>query len=145
MTNVWEKFDKEIDDETRKQIEAAENTEFVEVPHGDYEVKISNMELKLSKNGNPMLTIWFKIVSGDYKNNLVFMNQVLNTPFQISIANKMLRSLAPFKEITFEKYSQYADLIMDIFEEIDGKFEYALKYGEKKGYNTFEIIDIFEV
>lgn len=145
MTNVWEKFDKEIDDETRKQIETAENTEFAEVPHGDYEVKISNMELKLSKNGNPMLTIWFKIVSGDYKNSLIFMNQVLNIPFQISIANKMLRSLAPFKEITFEKYSQYADLIMDIFEEIDGKFEYALKYGEKKEYNTFEIIDVFEV
>lgn len=145
MSNMWEKFDREIDDETRKQIAEAENSEFVEVPHGDYEVKIQQMELKLSKAGNPMLSIWFKVVSGEYSNNLIFMNQVLNIPFQISIANKMLRSLAPDKNIEFESYSQYADLIMDIFEEIDGNFEYALKYGEKKGYNTFEIIDIFQV
>ena len=145
MSNIWEKFDKEIDKDIQKQIEDAENSEYAEVPLGDYEVKVDNMELKISKSGNPMVSIWFKIVAGEFKNNLLFMNQVINIPFQIGIANKILRALAPNVEVEFQTYTQYANLIMDIFEEIDGKFEYAIKYGEKKGFSTFEILDIFEV
>ena len=88
MTTIWDKFDKEIDEDFQKDIENAENQEFVEVPHGEYEVKVQQMELKISKSGNPMLSIWFKIVAGDYNNNLIFLNQVLNIPFQISISGK---------------------------------------------------------
>lgn len=145
MSNIWEKFDREIDKDIERKIKEAENSEYAEVPLGDYEVRVDNMELKISKNGNPMLSIWFRIVAGDYNNNLIFMNQVINQPFQIGLANKILRALDPNKEVEFESYSKYANLILDIFEEIDGKFEYALKYGEKKGFSTFEILDIFEV
>ena len=145
MSNIWEKFDKEIDKDIQKKIEEAENSEYVEVPLGDYEVKVDNMELKISKSGNPMVSIWFRIIAGDYNNNLLFMNQVINQPFQIGLANKILRALAPNKEVKFQSYTQYANLILDVFEEIDGKYEYALKYGEKKGFSTFEVLDIFEV
>lgn len=145
MTSIWEKFDKEVDEDMQKKIAEAENSEYAEVPLGDYEVKVDNMELKISKNGNPMLSIWFRIVAGDFNNNLLFMNQVINQPFQIGLANKILRALDPNKEVEFESYTQYANLILDIFEDIDGKFEYALKYGEKKGFSTFEVLDVFEV
>lgn len=145
MSNIWEKFDKEIDKDIQKQIEDAENSEYAEVPLGDYEVKVDNMELKISKSGNPMVSIWFRIIAGDYNNNLLFMNQVINQPFQIGLANKILRALDPNKNVEFETYSQYANLIMDIYEEIDGKFEYAIRYGEKKGFSTFEVLDVFEV
>lgn len=145
MSNIWEKFDKEIDKDIQKKIEDAENSEYVEVPLGDYEVKVDNMELKISKSGNPMVSIWFRIIVGDYNNNLLFMNQVINQPFQIGLANKILRALAPNKQVEFQSYTQYANLILDVFEEIDGKYEYALKYGEKKGFSTFEVLDIFEV
>lgn len=145
MSNIWEKFDKEIDKDIQKQIEDAENSEYKEVPLGDYEVKVDNMELKISKSGNPMVSIWFRIIAGEFNNNLLFMNQVINQPFQIGLANKILRALDPNKNIEFETYSQYANLIMDIYEEIDGKFEYAIRYGEKKGFSTFEVLDIFEV
>lgn len=145
MSNIWEKFDKEIDKDIQKKIEEAENSEYVEVPLGDYEVKVDNMELKISKSGNPMVSIWFRIVAGEFNNNLLFMNQVINKPFQIGLANKILRALAPNKKVEFKSYTQYANLILDVFEEIDGKFEYALKYGEKKGFSTFEVLDIFEV
>lgn len=145
MSNMWEKFDREIDKDMQKKIAEAENSEYVEVPLGDYEVKVDNMELKISKNGNPMVSIWFRIVAGDFEKNLLFMNQVINQPFQIGLANKILRALDPNKEVEFESYTQYANLILDIFEDIDGKYEYALKYGEKKGFSTFEVLDIFEV
>lgn len=145
MSNMWEKFDREIDKDMQKKIAEAENSEYVEVPLGDYEVKVDNMELKISKNGNPMVSIWFRIIAGDFNNNLLFMNQVINQPFQIGLANKILRALDPNKEVEFESYTQYANLILDIFEDIDGKYEYALKYGEKKGFSTFEVLDVFEV
>jgi hypothetical protein len=32
---------------------------------------------------------------------------------------------------------------MDIHEEIDGKFEYLLDYGQKKGYNTYNIEEVY--
>ena len=48
MTNIWEKFDKVIDVEgLQKDVqEAAKNsTNYRQVPHGQYEVKIEKMEL----------------------------------------------------------------------------------------------------
>lgn len=73
------------------------------------------------------------------------MNQVITKGFQIHIANEFLRSLDSGSEISFETYSQYAQLLMDVHEAVDGQLEFAVEYGEKKGFNTFEIVDVFEV
>ena len=73
------------------------------------------------------------------------MNQVVTKGFQIHIANEFLRSLGTNIDIRFESFSQYANLIADVYEAINGNFEYALEYGESKGFNTFEITEIFEV
>ena len=148
MSNIWDKFDKQFNtEELAKEVAEADTStgEYREVPTGEYEVKVAFMELRASRKGDPMVTIWFRIVSGEYSNSLIFMNQVINQPFQCSIANNILRGLAPEKEIKFESYSQYGNLIMDIHEEIDGKYEYALEYGEKKGFPTFKIKDVFEI
>lgn len=149
MTNIWEKFDKEIDIEgLQKDIqEAAENgLTFKEVPHGQYEVKIEKLELVASKAGDPMVTAWFRIVDGEYEGSMIFMNQVITRGFQIHLMNEFLRSLESGIEIEFKNYSQYGQLLMDVHEAIDGKYEYALKYGENnKGFKTFEITEIFEL
>ena len=73
------------------------------------------------------------------------MNQVITRGFQIHIVDEFLRSLDTDIDIVFESYSQFNELLMDVFEAIDGNFEYGLKYGENKGFNTFEITDVFEV
>ena len=97
-----------------------------------------------------MVTCWFRVLSeGEYLGQMIFMNQVVSQGFQIHLANEFLRSIADAPDapkITFESYSQYAQLIMDVAEYIDGKFEYALHYGQTpKGYDTFEIKEIFEL
>lgn len=152
MTNIYDKWDQEIDTEGLE--EAVEELDknggqggYDEVPHGIYEVKIDKMELKASKNGDPMLSVWFKVLSGDYKNSLIFMNQVITRAFQIHIANEFLRSLDTSIDVHFDgKYSHYNETILDIFEEVNGKLEYELDYGENnKGFNTFKITDVFEV
>lgn len=145
----FSKFDKQVDLEGLKYDveEAAENGggNFKEVPLGNYEVAITKLELSESKKGDPMVKVWFKILEGEYKGSLLFMNQVITKGFQIHIVDEFLRSLETDIEISFESYSQYNELLLDVFDAIDGNFEYGLKYGENKGFNTFEITDIFEV
>ena len=154
MGNVFDKWDKTIDTEglAKDVAEAAENGgNYKEVPHGNYEVKVEQMELKESKAGDPMVSIWFKIVEdGEFKGSMIFFNQVITQGFQVHIVNEMLRDLvqemedAP--EIEFRKYSQYADLIMDIFEAIDDNFEYELEYKanpKNKKFNTYKIKEVF--
>lgn len=43
------------------------------------------------------------------------------------------------------KLDEVNNFVMDIHEEVDGKFEYLLKLGEKKGYSTYEIEEVYEV
>lgn len=146
----FSKFDKQVDLEGLKNdIKDAEENggdDFKEVPHAKYEVAITKLELTESKKGDPMVSVWFKITNGEYKGSLIFMNQVITQGFQIHIADEFLRSLETTVDVQFESYSQYAELLADIFEEIEDKVEFVLDYGEnKKGYNTFEIIDSFDV
>lgn len=146
------KFDKSVDLEGLKNDvnEAAANSggTFKEVPHDKYEVEINKLELTLSKKKkDPMLSCWMKIVEGEYEGSMIFMNQVVTEGFQIHIANKFLRSLVdglPI-EVEFESYKQYAELILDIAEAIDGKREYLVDYGENKGFNTFDIEEVYDV
>lgn len=147
MSNVWDKFDKAIDTEgLQKDVQEASQgqSEFKEVPHGTYEVEIEKLELKESKKKDPMVSIWFKIINGEFKDNRLFMNQVITKGFQIHIVNEFLRSLDSGCDIEFETYSQYGQLLMDVHEAVDGKLEFALEYGENKGFNTFKVIEVFD-
>lgn len=151
MAVNFDKFDKTVDLEGLKNDakEAQENNggNFKEVPHDKYEVEITKLELTLSKKGDPMLACWMKIVEGEYDGSLIFMNQVVTKGFQIHIANQFLRKLVEGMDINveFESYKQYAEMILDIAEAIDGKREYLVNYSEKKGFNTFDIEEVFDV
>ena len=155
--NMFDKWDKAIDTEglAKDVAEAAANGgqgNFKEVPHGNYEVAIQQMELKASKKGDPMVSIWFKIVSdGEYKGSLIFYNQVVTQGFQIHMVNEMLRKMceemgADAPVIEFQTYKQYSELLMDIFEAVADNFEYGLKYAansKNKDFSTYEITDVF--
>ena len=152
--NIWDKFDREIDTEglAKDVEEAAANGggNFKEVPHDTYEVEINKLEMTTSKKGDPMLSCWMKIIDGEYKGSLIFMNQVVTQGFQIHIANEFLRSLiaevedADKPDVIFKTYNQYNGMVMEVMELIDGNFEYLLDYGENsKGFNTFEIKEVY--
>lgn len=146
--SIFDKWDSEID--TKGLAEdvksASENKqEFKEVPHGTYEVKVDKMEIKSTQKGDPMASIWFKIVNGEYKNQRLFMNQVITQGFQVHIVNEFLRSLESDLDVEFVNYKQYNELLLDVLEAIDGKLEYALEYGENKGFDTFKIKEVFDI
>lgn len=146
--SIFDKWDKEIDVKGLAEDvnSASQNTqEFKEVPHDTYEVKIDKMEIKETKKGDPMVSIWFKIVNGEYKNQRLFMNQVITQGFQIHIVNEFLRSLDSGLDIEFVNYNQYNELLLDVLEAIDDKLEYAVEYAENKGYDTFKIKEVFDI
>lgn len=121
--------------------------DYRDVPHGTYEVEVDKLELIESKKGDPMVTAWFKVLDGEHKGGRIFMNQVVTRPFQIHLANVLLRQLAaelPDVVVKFESYKRYGELIADIREAIDGAFEYALDYAEgRNGFSTFEIREVY--
>lgn len=144
------KFDKTIDiaglTEDLKNIEETGGSEFDEVPVGNYDVKVQKMELTTSKKGDPMVSIWFKILAGEHKNSIIFMNQLVTQAFQIHIVNELLRSMDTDVNVEFKSYKQFADMIADVYEAVDGKLEFALDYRvNNKGYNSYKITDVFDV
>lgn len=152
----YSKFDKMFDTKGLKddltEIEKNGGTgEYKQVPYGKYEVKIDKMELgetgPKSKNpGAPMLKVQFRILTGEFKNSCIFMNQVITQAFQLHLAMDFLKSLDSGIDITFDSFMQFSDLILDVHEAINDVLEYALDYSEtSKGYKKFEITEVFDV
>ncbi|MED3327502.1 DUF669 domain-containing protein [Bacillus thuringiensis] len=154
----WSKFDKKVDLEALaadvQEVEENGGGDFEKVPDGQYEVAVEKMELTESKKGDPMIMIWFNIVDGEFEGQKIFYYKVMQPQndkawgYQVHQNNEMLRKLWDCKEedVKFTSFGEYADLILDIHEDIDGKFEYLLeKETDKKGYDQFKIVEVFEV
>ena len=151
--NIFEKFNNMVDIEgLAKDVETAASSsgDFVEVPKGDYEVKVTKIELgetgeKSKTPGMPMAKVWFDILAGDFKGQKIFMNQMLTSGFGIHKMNEFLNSLETGITVRFENFVQYGDLFKQIFDAVDGKAEFQLAYGQNnKGYSTYEIVQRFK-
>ena len=151
--NIFERFNSMVDVAGLKQdVESAASNsgDFVEVPEGDYEVKVTKIELgetgeKSKTPGMPMAKVWFDILAGDFKGQKIFMNQMLTTGFGIHKMNELLNSLETGIPVVFENFVQYNDLFKQIFEAVDGKAEFQLAYGKNnKGYSTYTIVQRFK-
>lgn len=149
--SVFDKWNKAINVEGLakdiKEVEANGGTgDYAEVPVGTYEIKIEKMELKESSKGDPMFSAWFRILQGDYSNQLLFMNAVITQGFQIGNVNRFLRSLNAVDEVEFKDYAQYNDLIMDIMEAIEeAGLEYLIDYKRnKKDFPIYTVKEVYE-
>lgn len=139
----FEKFDEIVDLQGLRQ-DVLDNTGYKKVPYGTYEVEVAKMELTESKAGDPMVSIWFKIVRGECSGQFLFFNQVVTKGFQIGIVNELLNNMRTNQNIEFMSFTQYSKLLENIFEEINGKIEFALDYNERKGYDLFRITEVFQ-
>ena len=154
----WGKFDKAIDmDDIKKDIKDAESnsgTDYPEIPDDTYEVSVAQMELKTSSKGDPMLSIRYKIEEGEFKGSLIFYNGVMQPAsqwcgLQIHNNDEMLRSLKVFEddEIEFNGFDDYADLIMDIAEEVsdNDEYHYELQQSTNKKNKDFKDLKILKL
>ena len=123
--------------------------DFPTIPAGEYEAKVETLEIKGTKAdpNRPMLSVSFKILSGEYKNQRLFMNRVLygtkNDKNMIASAVGFLRSLESDIPISFTTYKQFAQLVLDVAEAIDGVLEYAVDYDPDR-FNSISITNVFD-
>ena len=150
--NIFDKFNNLVDVEGLKRdvdTAATNSGDFVEVPKGDYEVRVSKIELgetgeKSKTPGMPMAKVWFTILAGEFKGQKIFMNQMLTSGFGVHKMNEFLNSLETGITVQFENFRQYADLFAQIFDAVDGKAEFQLSYTENaKGYSVYTIVQRF--
>ena len=158
MSKMFEKWNKNMDVEgIRKDLTDIESNkkEYKEVPCDVYEVEITKLFLDESKNsGLPMMKVWFKVVSdGEYKNQLIFMNQMLmNKDGKMNglhWANEFLRSLkSEFKKIvwpdakTVLKKVKDFDIVPEAPEKAnvdENYFEIAKKRIEESNTDLFDL------
>ena len=153
MAIDFDKINRSVDLEgLRKDVEnASENGtgDFPTIPAGKYEVALVSLEIKGTKKDNrPMLAASFKILSGEYKNQRLFMNRVIygtkDDGRMIKSAVGWLNTLDSGVDVAFQDYKQFADLVMDVAEAIDGKIEYAVEYDDSQ-FNSIKITEVFEI
>jgi hypothetical protein len=155
--SIFDKFSNHInaDDLKASQQEIQDNAsggDYPEIPVGTYEVKVDKLECKKSKSGNPMISIWFKILKGKYEKSLIFYNGVFKEDWMRHRVAKILSDILDDGDRTAEinlilktaDIQTINDFCMDIHESVDGRLEYLLDYGLHKGYNTYAIKEVFD-
>lgn len=150
----FSKFDKQIDlAQLRKEAEEIKKNggtgEYPEIEEGIYRGKFEKLEVGTTKDGRPMLRVMFRITEGQHKKQCLFMNRVLygtkNDANMIASAEGWLESLEPSEDVgdvIFKGYSEFADLVMDIAEDIS-ELEYDVNY-DPDAFNSITIEEVYE-
>ncbi len=147
----FEKFDAAINtEEMNKAIEEAKNNpqqSNKEVPAGNYTVKIEKMEIAATKDGRPMFKVQCRILDGEFKKWCLFMNRVIygtkNDANMISSVIGWLDKLESTVPVEFKNYSQFAELVLDIYEEVADAVELDVAY-DPDAFNSISITEVFD-
>ena len=148
------KFDDQVDvkklaHDAKEAVENG-NGDFPTVPAGLYLVKLEKLELGSTKDGRPMVKGQFRILEGEYKKQCLFYNRVIfgtkNDANMIAAVIGFLNNLEPSDEvdpIEFKCYSQFADLILDVAEDVCEAMQYDVEY-DPDAFNSIHITEAFE-
>lgn len=162
----FSKFDQSLNSDMEKQIKEAKKNgagESLETPAGSYVAAIEKMELAATKDGRPMFKVQLRVIEpGDeakedvreylshFKNKkpCLFMNRVIygtkNDANMIASVIGWLEKLEPSVPVEFKNYSQFNDLILDIYEEVAEAIEVCVDY-DPNAFNSIFISEVFDV
>jgi len=158
MSVDFSKFDKLVNQkELKMQMEAA--PEFDDVPKGTYLCDIDKMEVKSTKAGDKlMLAVQFSIVDtidAPKKQNKrkIFFNRVIcgnksTERWNDGIAIKGVISwieklLDDGDTIEFKNYSQFAEEVLDIYQDICPQITLKVEY-DPDAFNPVSIVEVFD-
>lgn len=147
-------FDNKVDlDALQKDVAEAKDTEFQDVPDGKYIVGIEKMEIKLTKAGDKlMFAVQCKIKEGEHENRMIFFNRVIsgNKVSETWNDGRAIKSVITWLEKLetkvvpeFINYADFADCVLDIFQEIQGKIEMEVDY-KSSAFNPITILEVFD-
>lgn len=149
----FEKFDNAVDTKALQK-EVAEAKTFTDVPNGTYIVAIDKMEIKpTKKNDKLMFSIQCKIKEGQQKGRMIFMNRVIsgNRATDTWGDGKAIKSvvdwvnkLEPVKPVKFVTYSDFAEKIMDVYQDLQNTVEIEVDYNADK-FDPIIIKEVFDL
>lgn len=146
-------FDNKVNlDELQKEVAEADASAFDDVPDGTYIVGFEKMEIKLTNAKDKlMFAVQCKIKEGEHKGRMIFFNRVISgnsspkwTDGQaIKSVCTWLDKLETETLPEFVNYADFAECVLDIFQEIQGKVEAEIEYAAKK-FNPITIKEVFD-
>lgn len=132
MNSLYERFNVVVDVESlRKDILKGKKVDhFVakDAPHGTYEVTIDRLYLRKSSNGNSMVTANFKILEGEYVDQMIFMNQVITNQFGLQKVNRLLYNMDVVETVMYQSDDQYEVLLSEIASTAKDTKSFTLSY-----------------
>lgn len=115
--------------------------DFENLPDGEYEVKVTRCELTESKtSGKPMVSIWYKVIVGEFKDRLVFNYNLVDEPKKIFWTMRTLGQLS-HTELKFTSYTDLEELCRGI-EALESELIIELK--TKGEWQNCKIKEVFE-
>lgn len=151
-------FDAKMDPNLQDDVKNAK--EYEDVPNGDYIVSVDKMEVKTTKAGDKlMFAVQMSIKENsdgsksNQKGRKIFFNRVISgnrvseswndgkaIKSVITWLNKLETDLIP----EFVNYSDFAELVLDIFQEIQGKVELDVTY-KASDFNPISINEVYDI
>lgn len=147
-------FDEKLNlDELQKEIQNADDSQYEDVPDGEYDVSFDKMEIKPTKKGDKlMFSVQCNILEGKQKGRKIFFNRTItgNTSPKwtngqaIKSVCTWLEKLEPDTIPEFINYSDFAGRVLDIFQEVQGNVGATVTY--KAGtFNPITIEESFDM
>lgn len=153
MAINFEAFDKKVNmDELQKEVAEAKVNEYQKVPDGKYICSIEKMEIKDTKDHKKlMFAVQCKIKEGEQKGRMIFFNRVItgNTSpkwtdaMAIKSVITWLDKLETETVPEFYNYADFAECVLDIFQEVQGRVEVEVEYKEDD-FNPISIQEVFD-
>ena len=130
--------------------------EYVPVPYGAYEVRVSSLKLGKSKAGNPTVKMKFKVINGEYKGKVIYYNKSVFGQYYhwaIKQVGQLMTSMKTEMDVSSRQfiingevdYNKYRDLLQAVYDDITARgLEYHLDYAQDdKGYDTYTIAEVY--
>ena len=147
-------FDEQVDlEELQKEVQEAPETNFADGPDGEYEVSFDNMEIKETKAKDKlMFSVQCNILDGDQKGRKIFFNRTISGNTSPKWTNAMaIKSVITWLDKLetetipeFVNYADFADCVLDIFQEVQGKVGAAVTY-KANNFNPITINEAFDM
>ena len=151
-------FDAKMDPNLQEDVKNAK--EYEDVPNGDYIVNVDKMEVKMTKAGDKlMFAVQLSITENsdgsksNTKGRKIFFNRVIsgNRVSESWNDGKAIKSVITWLDKLgtdlvpeFVNYSDFAELVLDIFQEIQGKVELDVTY-KASDFNPVSINEVYDI
>ena len=130
-----------------EDLKKAAGNEYTDGPDGEYSCNLEKLELAESKKGQPMIKGQFRIISGRYKKQCLFYNQVFTRGFPQHKGLEFLRSLNIFdaSEVDFDGDFQHLnDLLLDMAEEAESELMvFTVRKSHDGEYVRLEVLEAY--